>query len=494
MIKINNTVIKEQKKNFNQCVFHPTDAVEDAWGRRNIDKMAEDGAIDTMRVYAMLEDIVYRDEDGNIAYDFRTSDLRLDYLVSLGFNLVIAYAGIPDCITSSVGGRTTSAKGKTRYKGKLWNSNPPDDYSEWEEICYEYTKHITERYGEDTVNGWKIHCFNEPDVTGFFMRDVDDLENYEQRCEEYLKLYEYFVRGVRRANKRVMLGGPALACVLEFLDCFLKGVKERGLEMNYLSIHTYGTDPYLLNSGAETLSVKIMMRRIYDRVKIIEKHGFSHLPIVIDEWGASSHGYFNSDECKLLMFRETEVNSAYFIRFIKELSDTDLPIENLMICLSGQHEMVEDFTGFRNFFTLNFIKKPIYNAYILASKLYTGIVKSETDVEALTVLPTKSKSGEYAIILSYAADDFSETVLQICESVLFSEDIVGRRVTVWCIDKENTNPYRNWQSMGAPEICGDVLNALREEGKMKPHKAFVAESNSVEINLTANAVYLITVD
>ena len=494
MIKIGASVIKEQKKIFNQCVFHPTDAVEDAWGKRIIDKMAEDGAIDTIRVYAMLEDIVYKDEDGRLAYDFRVSDTRLDYLDSLGFDLVIAYAGIPDSITSATGGRTTACKNKTRYKGKLWNSNPPDDYALWEEICYEYTKHITERYGEEKVNGWKIHCFNEPDVTGFFMREADSHERCEERCEAYLKLYEHFVRGVRRANKKIMLGGPAHACVPEFLDCFLKGVRERGLEINYLAIHTYGTDPFLLNSGEETLSVKILMKRLRERVSIIEKNGFSRLPIVIDEWGASSYGFFNNEECKILMFREGEVNSAYFIRFIKELSDTDLPIENLMFCLSGQHEMTEDFTGFRNFFTLNFIKKPIYNAFILASKLHTGVVECENAVKDITVFPTRSAAGEYAAVLTYAAEDFSESLPEITERLEFEEDITKRRVTVWVIDRDTANPDRAWQRLGSPEIAGGVLTALREAGRMKPQRSFIAEGRSLDLRLTANAVCLITVE
>ena len=493
MIRIGGSPIKEQKKIFNQCVFHPTDAVEDAWGKRIIDKMAEDGAITAVRVYAMLEDIVYRDEDGRLAYDFRTSDTRLDYLVCLGFDLVIAYAGIPDCITHKRGGRTSVSKNKTRYKGKMWNGNPPDDYAEWEKICFEYTKHLTERYG-DKVQGWKFHCFNEPDVVSFFMSELDDRKEYKKRCDEYLVLYEHFVRGVRRANKSVMVGGPALACVTDFLDCFLKGVKERGLEMNYIAIHTYGTDPDLLNSGEETLSVKIMMRRILDRVRVIEKHGFDHLPIVMDEWGASSHGFFNNEECKMLMFRETEVNSAYFIRLIKEISDADLPMENLMICLSGQHEMVEDFSGFRNFFTLNFIKKPIYNAFVLASKLHTGVVECENSVNDLTVFPTRSNSGEYAVALAYAKEDFSGDAPTLFESVEFSEHIVGRRVTFWCIDRENTNPYRLWQRMGEPKIEGEVIKALREEGKMKPHSNFIATESRVEVKLTANAVYLITVE
>jgi hypothetical protein len=52
-------------------------------------------------------------------------------------------------------------------------------------------------------------------------------------------------------------------------------------------------------------------------------------------------------------------------------------MSNLMICLSGQHEMKYDFTGFRNFFSLNFFAKPIYSAFILASKLHTGLVEAK---------------------------------------------------------------------------------------------------------------------
>ena len=90
MVKIKNSVIREQKRFWSGCLFHPTDAVEDSWGKRILDRISADKAIDTVRIYAMLEDIVYLGEDGEIRYDFRVSDLRLSYLVERGFNLVIS--------------------------------------------------------------------------------------------------------------------------------------------------------------------------------------------------------------------------------------------------------------------------------------------------------------------------------------------------------------------------------------------------------------------
>ena len=80
MITVGNNVIKNQKNFWNNCIFHPTDAVEDSWGKRILDRIAKDKSINKVRVYAMFEDIVYYDDEGKVAYDFRLSDLRLDYL------------------------------------------------------------------------------------------------------------------------------------------------------------------------------------------------------------------------------------------------------------------------------------------------------------------------------------------------------------------------------------------------------------------------------
>ena len=86
MIKIGNKIIKKQPKFWNHALFHPTDAVEDPWGKRILDRMAADGAIKTIRIYSMFEDIVYIGESGELCYDFRLSDLRLDYLIEKGYS------------------------------------------------------------------------------------------------------------------------------------------------------------------------------------------------------------------------------------------------------------------------------------------------------------------------------------------------------------------------------------------------------------------------
>ena len=64
---------------WNNIHFHPTDAVEDPWGRRILDKCAEDKAVDSVRIYSMFEDIIYVGENGEICYDTMGSKI-LDIL------------------------------------------------------------------------------------------------------------------------------------------------------------------------------------------------------------------------------------------------------------------------------------------------------------------------------------------------------------------------------------------------------------------------------
>lgn len=497
MIKITDQILKKQENFWNQCLFHPTDAIEDSWGKRILDRMAQDKAVQTVRIYTMLEDIVYTDENGKLQYDFRLSDLRLDYLLEKGYEILLAYAGMPDCIAASVTGKTSVSKNKTRYKGKLFNTSAPKDYSLWEEVCYEYTRHNVERYGLDTAAKWYCQCFNEPDIPAFFLSELP-ASSVKERLLEYCRLYEAFQRGIRRVSEKIPVGGPALAGNSEFLGGWLDDVRQKNLKLDFISLHNYGTDPISLNHKTEQICVENNIRKHRNYLKIIADHGFQNTPIVIDEWGAATNGFYNREDCPDLMFRETEVFSAYFVKLIYELVYSDFKIAKLMICLSGQHEMTEDFSGFRNFFTLHFIAKPIYNAYILASGLEENFLKTETVREDLFVLPTKSKRGDYAILLTYASQNFKEDIPKITETLEFQENIEGREVTIWRIDRHTTNPYRLYEQWEGKSMTEEQAAVLRKEGTLHPVKQFVfsrleEHSGKIRLSLTPNAVYLICV-
>ncbi len=492
MLKITNKVYKKQKNFWSNCLFHPTDAVEDPWGKRILDQMAKDNAIQTVRIYTMFEDIVYMDENDELQYDFRLSDLRLDYLLEKGYDLLLAYGGMPECISSKEYSHNNVSKNKTRYKGKMWDTSPPKDVKLWEEICYKYTLHNVERYGIERVSKWYCQCFNEPDIFAFFMYGLNCEQPYQRRAIEYFAMYKAFVKGIRRVSDKIPVGGPALAHYAEFLETLLNRVKEENIDMDFISFHCYGTNPKELNAGVKDVCVENIFEKYREKMEVVNRCGFGDKPILIDEWGAVSHGFFNREECPKLMYRETEEYSAFYVRLIHDVLYSDMKIEKLIICLSGQHEMVEDFSGFNNFFTLNFIRKPIYNAYVLAAKLHEDVLVAEKSTENLYVLPTRNERGEYSVLLTYASKCFKEDIESIEEEIEFEEDLKGKYLTVYCIDKTTTNPYRLFQKFGVEKPNDAQLKQLKEEGKLKP--VLQGEYNgSVKVNLTANCTYLITI-
>ncbi len=495
MITIGSEKIRDRKNFWNNCLFHPTDAVEDAWGRRILDRMAKDGAIQTVRIYAMLEDIVYLDGDGTLAYDFRLSDLRLDYLIEKGYDLLIAYGMMPECIATNKNATSSVSKNKTRYKGKLINTSAPLDYALWEEICHTYTAHLVERYGIETVSGWHLQCFNEPDIRFFFLSDLpDDEAGLKIRAQEYCKLYRAFAKGVKSVSKRLRIGGPALAHRLPFLEDFLGYVKENRLPLDFISYHNYGgTGVWRLCNEYCGFNVGNWVHVHEETLAVIQKCGFDNTEMIIDEWGMSGQGFYNIEECPYFIARETEVFSAYFVKLVATIIEKGWHISKLMLCLSGQHEMVTDFSGFRNFFTLNFFAKPIYNAHVLGAKLHRGLLAAQCENKNVFVIPTKNENGDYAVLLTYCAEKFEEDLPEVWEELVFDGNIEGKTAIVYCIDRENTNPFRLYERMGlSPALSEEEIRLLRGEGTLRPIASSPA-SRSIKLKLTANAVYLIEI-
>lgn len=486
--------IKHQENFWGGIVFHPTDAIEDEWGQKILDELSKDKAARYVRIYSMFEDIVSMDGQGELHYDYTLSDARLDYLLDRGFTPMIAYGGIPAPIALNRYESDTNSYKKTRYKNKMWITSPPD-IALWEEICREYTAHIVERYGEAEVKKWYIHCFNEPDNVGFFMKNATSHE----RCVEYCKMYDAFIRGTTAVCEDLKLGGPAFAFDYDFLEEFLAYIASTSQRMDYFSTHSYGTGPTKLQNGEKPLCVDDHIGNIRKQYELLSKYLPSGVEFVMDEWGACSHGFLQSDRFPELLFRETPKFSAYHADAVTRLIlDENIPISRHMICLSGQHEMSSEFEGFRNFFSLNFIKKPIYNSYVLLGKLKSEVVSATSDAENLRVLATKDAQGEMAVLLTYKTKNFSSDV-QDLDATISIEATKGKgEITVWTIDNNNTNPYGVFLERGYKQtLTAEQIEELRAEGTLAPRtfEAVADESGkiNIDIRLTINGIMLIEI-
>ncbi len=488
--------VKKQPNFWNHILFHPTDAIEDDWGQKILNEISKDKAARYVRIYAMFEDVFAEDANGSIVSDFSLCDTRIDYLLSKGFTPMISYAGIPAFLARDAGDVSSMSNGKTRYKGKMWITSPPKDYKIWEELCHIFTGHIVARYGRAEVEKWYLHCFNEPDGPGFFIKGKW-AEHYDERVTEYCKLYKGFVSGVTSVCDTLHIGGCAAACP-QFLESFLKYVTENRLRLDYVNFHVYGTDPMRAESGERPVSIDSHFDCNDGYYNVVKQYLPAETEVVVDEWGACSHGFFKAAQYPVTLFRETEKLSAFFFMMIDRYIRGDYNLGKLMICLSGQHEMTTEFEGFRNFFSLNFIKKPIYNAYVLAGKLYENLLDTCIEAENLTVIATKNEENKLAVAITYATQDMQPTIEEMTQTITLAGLEAGKkRVTVWTIDGEHTNPYAVYQKKNYPEKLSDAQIAeLKEEGTLKPYTFSMETTDKAEITLKLlpNSVNLIELE
>ena len=154
-ISVDASASGKNKPNFwNNIHFHPTDAVEDLWGQDILNKVAVDGSARYVRLYTMFEDVVSRKENGELKFDFSEQDVRLDYMVSVGYKLLLCFNFMPIAMA-----KTPTELSGPRYKDKRFCRSNPHDYDEWRQLCEAQARHLVERYGLDVVSQWLFHCW-----------------------------------------------------------------------------------------------------------------------------------------------------------------------------------------------------------------------------------------------------------------------------------------------------------------------------------------------
>jgi xylan 1,4-beta-xylosidase len=127
------------------------------------------------------------DANGKPIYDFKIFDGKCDAYKAAGVRPMVELGFMPKDLAADLPkqelpyqahypGRTTSGK----------SNNPPKDYKKWGELARIVTAHLVERYGKDTVLQWYFEVWNEPDI-----------DYWHSTPEDYWKLYDYAVAGVR---------------------------------------------------------------------------------------------------------------------------------------------------------------------------------------------------------------------------------------------------------------------------------------------------------
>jgi xylan 1,4-beta-xylosidase len=410
------------------------------------------------------------DSSGKPVYDFKILDGIFDTYKAAGVRPMVELGFMPKDLA------TGKESYQVHYPGRTTSGSvqsPPKDYDKWTELVRTVTAHLVERYGKATVLQWYFEVWNEPNI-----------DYWHATPEEYWKLYDYSVAGVRAALPGAKVGGPAStgpgnANAYKFLDDFLAHVSTgksaangKAVPLDFISFHAKGQPRILEDDGKSHVRMGLdkEMADADKGFEIIAKYPqFRKLPIILSEADPEGCAACSSKVNPANNYRNGTLYPAYTAAAYKGLFDLeDRHRVNLLAMLSWSFEFEDKdyFEGFRSLAT-NGIDKPILNFFRMAALMHgnrvstssssqvplhdilANGVRSSADIDAMA-----TKGDNEAAVLLWNYHDMDEPAASSPTTVTIANlPADAHRVLImhYRIDDTHSNAYTVWKAMGSPQ-------------------------------------------
>ena len=431
--------------------------------------------------------IYIEDAQGKPVYDFRLLDGIFDTFKSAGVRPMVELGFMPRDLAADVPGRHEPYQvhfPQSTISGK--SNNPPKDYDKWRELVRVLTAHLVERYGRDEVLSWYFEVWNEPDI-----------DYWHASPDEYNKLYDYAVAGVRAALPGAKVGGPASTGPGNekaniFLRNFLKHVNSGKsaavggpVPLDFISFHAKGAPA--IDEGRVTMGLNRELTDVDRGFELITGFPrFRHLPIILSEADPEGCAACSSKMNPANNYRNSTLYPAYTAAEYKALLDlSDRHAVHLISMLSWSFEFEDRdyFEGFRSLAT-NGVDKPILNLFRMLGLMSgdrvkttsTGAVPLETLIrtgarEAPDVDALAAHAPRQASILVWNYHDINAPAQSTATSVIVQGIPAGVKrmlITQYRIDDTHSNAYTVWLQMGSPQHPDSQQYAqLRAAGQLQ---------------------------
>jgi xylan 1,4-beta-xylosidase len=209
------------------------------------------------------------DEKGNPVYDWTIVDRIFDTYLERGVKPYVQIGFMPKALSIRPEPYqhkwTPEAKYDEIYTGWAY---PPKDYKKWGNLAYEWARHCIAKYGRAEVEQWYWQTWNEANI-GY----------WRGTPEEFRKLHDYAVDGVRRALPTAKVGGPDTAghggqWMRDFLDHQLRGrnfvTGEVGTPIDFVSFHAKGRPVYV--DGHVRMGIASQLATIDEGFRIVASY------------------------------------------------------------------------------------------------------------------------------------------------------------------------------------------------------------------------------
>jgi xylan 1,4-beta-xylosidase len=315
------------------------------------------------------------DATGKPVYDFTILDQIFDEYKAAGVRPMVELGFMPKDLAS--GTMDYEMPYPRTVSGSV--QSPPKDYAMWGELCRRVTEHFVQRYGRAEVATWYFEVWNEPDIS-----------YWQGTPEQYFKLYDYSVAGVRKALPNAHVGGPgstgpgnqrAIAFLTNFLNhCANDRNAATGepIPLDFISFHPKGSPRFIPAAAGEAGHVRMGLSNELSAAAngfrtVAASAKYHNLPIILSEADPEGCAACSAKENPANAYRNGPLYPSYTATAMKGLLDLAAQSKvNLigMVSWAFEFEGKQYFEGFRTLAT-NGIDKPVLNVFRMAG-LFSG--------------------------------------------------------------------------------------------------------------------------
>ena len=424
--------------------------------------------------------IYTEDPAGNPVYNFTVVDNIFDTYLNRGLKPYVQIGFMPKALSTHPEKYPTHFDPEKRIAGDEGVAYPPKDYNKWRELARTWVAHCITRYGKDEVNSWYWEVWNEPNIS--YWRGTP---------EEYFKLYDYAVDGIRAALPTAKVGGPETAADSRFTTKFLNHIAHdksfatgSTIPFDFISFHAKG-DPKFLDNHVR-MGIGAQLTAIDRNFAAIEKFPeLNKLPIVIGESDPDGMAARLPSDNPAVGYRNTTLFSSYTADCIaREYDLADAHHVNLEGALTWSFEFENKpfFPGFR-VLSSNGIDHPVFNVFRMLSKMsgtrldvQSNAALSTADIAKsgvrqspdISALAAKDNNAISIMLWNYHDDDTPGPTADITLTLQnLPPNTTSATLTKFLIDQTHSNAYTLWQQMGSPtKPTPDQYQKLKSTGQL----------------------------
>ena len=332
--------------------------------RRDLHQVKHATEMEYVRFHAIfLDDMGVYDEDieARPVYNFSYVDQAYDGLLQNGVRPFVELSFMPKKLASG------DALHAFWYKQ---NVAPPKDWNKWDDLIFQLTKHLVDRYGRDEVQRWYFEVWNEPNI---------DFWVGEPKQATYWELYDHTVAAIKRVNPHLRVGGPATAQAA-WAEAFIQHCVEKHVPVDFVSSHVYGNDRAQDVFGTNENIPRDRMvcravKKVHDQIKASALPG---LPLIWSEFNAS---YKNEPEITDSIYMGPWL--ADTIRQCDGLVD-EMSYWTFSDVFEEQGVVKQPFYGGYGLIAAGSIPKPSFNAFKVLHQLGHERITLNSDSEVAT--------------------------------------------------------------------------------------------------------------